>query len=199
LRPQRIASLILAAGLLAGCTPGRTAEPGPGPATWTNPVAFCGYLERPAVVSAIAAYLSTGGPADTGTLRCGDARDGGPLSRGGRFSYEGRSDPSVVVWMDILGGGLPDKTPASEKRIDDGTDPTLRVWCGVEGGQLAGEVNAFRVVPADTLPVDMTGSQQLVVTIQIHRYPSGSCGAGWTLFKDLTAAGALDEKQFARA
>src|SRR5262245_2242346 len=101
LRPQRIGSLILAAGLLTACTPGPVADSGPSPAGWTNPVAFCGYLDRPAVAQAIAAYLAIEPTAGAGALRCGDAHGGGPLSRGGRFSYEGRSEPSVVVWLDI--------------------------------------------------------------------------------------------------
>jgi hypothetical protein len=88
---------------------------------------------------------------------------------------------------------------ASEARLDDGRDASLRAWCGVPDGPVAGEVNAFRAVPGDTLPVDMTGNQPLVVTVQIRRYPGGTCDAGWALFRDLTAAGALDDKQFARA
>src|SRR5215470_14386954 len=113
LRHQRIGSLVLAVGLLTACTPGPVADTGHAPASMsTNPVAFCGFLDRPAVAQAIAVYLGAEGTPGTGALQCGDARGGGPLSRGGRFSYEGRSEPSVVVWMDILGGGLPDKTPA---------------------------------------------------------------------------------------
>jgi hypothetical protein len=152
------------------------------------------------VAQAIATYI---GAAEAGSLdgdlRCGDAKGGGALSRGGRFSFAEQPEPSVVVSLDILSGGLPDKAQASEARIDDDRDATLRAWCGVLDGPVSGELNAFRVVPGDTLPVDMTGNQPLVVTVQIRRYPSGTCAAGWALFKDLTAAGALDGKQFARA
>ena len=195
LRHHRIAPLVLATGLVAGCT--APSGGSPGAVVSTNPVAFCGYLARPAVVQAIATYL--GATASQGDLRCGDAKDGGALSRGGRFSFEGRPEPSVVVSIDILSGGLPDKAMASEARIDDGRDSSLRAWCGIPNGPVAGEVNAFRAVPGDTLPVDMTGNQPLVVTVQIRRYPGGTCDAGWALFTGLTAAGALDEKQFARA
>ena len=198
LRHSRVVPLILATGLLTGCT--GPSDVGPRPGVMANPVAFCGYLDRPAVATAIANYL--GAPeagALAGDLRCGDVRGGGALSRGGRFSYADRSEPSVVVSLDILSGGLPDKSLASEARLDDGRDPSLRAWCGVPGGPVAGELNAFRAVPGDTLPVDMTGNQPLVVTVQIRGYPGSSCAAAWTLFKDLTAAGALDEKQFARA
>ena len=198
LRHNRILSLVLATGLLAGCT--TPPEGKPGPAVPTNPIAFCGYLERPAVAQAIATYLGAGdGGALGGDLRCGDAKGGGALSRGGRFSFGALPEPSVVVSMDILSGDLPDKSQASEARLDDGRDPSLRAWCGVPGGPVAGEVNTFRAVPGDTLPVDMTGNHPLVVTVQIRRYPGGTCAAGWGLFQDLTAAGALDEKQFARA
>lgn len=198
LRHHRVVPLVLATALLTSCTSSPDANSHRG--VVANPVAFCGYLDRPAVATAIATYL---GAAEAGSLggdiRCGDVKGGGALSRGGRFSYEGRPEPSVVVSMDILGGGLPDKSMASEARIDDGRDPSLRAWCGVPDGPVAGEVNVFRVVPGDTLPVDMTGNQSLVVTVQIRRYPGGTCAAGWALFKDLTAAGALDAKQFARA
>ena len=199
LRQQRLGPLALAVGLLAGCTSSPVAGPvSAGPPT--NPVAFCGYLDRPAVARAIATYLGAAeGSSLAGDLRCGDVKGGGALSRGGRFSYEGRPEPSVVVSVDILSGALPDKTLASEARLDDGGDPALRAWCGVPDGPVAGEVNAFRAVPGDTLPVDMTGNQPLLMTVQIRRYPGGSCAAGWVLFTDLAAAGALDEKQFARA
>jgi hypothetical protein len=196
LRHHRIVALVLATGLLAGCA-GPSAG-NPGPVASANPVAFCGYLDRPAVVQAIGTYLAAAG-GSMGDLRCGDTKDGGALSRGGRFSFEGRPEPSVVVSVDILSGGLPDKSLASEGRLDDGRDASLRAWCGVADGPVAGEVNAFRAVPGDTLPVDMTGNQPLVVTVQIRRYPRGTCDAGWALFRDLTSAGALDEKQFARA
>ena len=198
LRHHRIVGLVLATGLIAGCTDPSGSSPGP--VVSANPVAFCGYLDRPAVAQAIATYLgATEGGSFAGDLRCGDAKDGGALSRGGRFSFDGRPEPSVVVSMDILSGGLPDKALASEARIDDGRDPSLRAWCGIADGPVAGELNAFRAVRGDTLPVDMTGNQPLVVTVQIRRYPGGTCEAGWALFKDLTAAGAMDSKQFARA
>src|SRR5215475_13875010 len=90
-RPQRIGPLVLAVGLLTACTPGPVADSGHSPASLaTNPVAFCGYLDRPAVAQAIAAYLGDEGTPGTGALQCGDARGGGPRSRGGRFSYAGR-------------------------------------------------------------------------------------------------------------
>jgi hypothetical protein len=198
LRHNRVVLLVLAIGMLAGCT--GPPEASPAPDVSANPVAFCGYLDRPAVAQAIASYLGAAdGGSPTGALHCGDAKSGGPLSRGGWFTFEGQSQPSVVVSLDILSGGLPDKALASEARIDDDRDPKLRAWCGVLDGPVAGEVNAFRSVPGDTLPVDMTANQPLVVTVQIRRYPGGTCTAGWTLFKDLAAAGALDEKQFARA
>jgi hypothetical protein len=189
-----LAGLIVALGCLAGCT---SATANPSPSSWpvTNPVAFCGYLDRPAVAKAIATYLGSA----TGELVCGDVHAGTAFSRGGKFRYAGQSNPSVVITLDILGGGLPDETLAGQKRVDDGTDPNLRAWCGDGTMVRAGQINAFRAVPADTLPIDMTGNQQLVVTVQIHGYPSGTCGAGWALFRAMSAAGALDEKQFARA
>jgi hypothetical protein len=212
--------VVVAAALsvaLASCTPGSgTGGPGvtspAGATAGPNPVAFCGYLDRPEVTRAVAAYLSAtasrsptptpsvdSSPGSDAPLDCGDAHSGGPLSRGGRFSWSGRAEPSVVVSLDILGGGLPDETLAGESRLDDGTDARLKAWCGVGTDPRAGEVDAFRVVPSDTLPVDITGDQQLVVSVQIRGYPGGSCGAGWRLFRDLTAAGALDEKQFTRS
>jgi hypothetical protein len=186
---------------LAACASGPSG-PGPSPDAGpvANPVSFCGYLERPAVVRAIATYLSaaTGSASVSGELVCGDVRAGTAFSRGGKFSYGGQGGPSVVVSLDILGGGLPDETLAGQKRVDDGTDPTLSAWCGDGTMVRAGQINAFRTVPANTLPIDMTGNQQLVVTVQIHGYPSGTCAAGWALFRALGAAGALDEKQFTR-
>jgi hypothetical protein len=182
--------------LLAACGSGTgPSTPPPSAGPLTNGTAYCGYLDRPAVAQAIIRYL---GPV-TGDLTCGEVHGGSVFSRGGRFSYAGLGDPSVVVSLDILGGGLPDETLAGQKRVDDGTDPSLRAWCGDATSWQAGQVDAFRVVPSDTLPIDMTGNQQLVVTVQIHGYPTGSCAAGWTLFRDLTDAGALDEKQFGRA
>jgi hypothetical protein len=190
-----LAGLACAVAALAGCTTGSaTASTSPDIGPVANPIAFCGYLDRPAVAKAIDTYLGS----VAGDLVCGDVHTGTALSRGGRFNYSGRGDPSVVVSLDILVGGLPDETLAGQERLDDGTDPSLKAWCGDGSMAKAGEINAFQVVPSDTLPIDMTGNQELVMTVQIHGYPTGTCAAGWALFLDLRAAGALDEKQFTR-
>jgi hypothetical protein len=202
-RTGPIGGLVAVLTSLAACTSGPSGvSPSPDAGPVVNPVSFCGYLERPAVANAIITYLGSVIGSATGSgaggLVCGDVRAGTAFSRGGKFSYAGQGGPSVVVSLDILGGGLPDETLAGQKRVDDGTDPTLSAWCGDGTMVRAGQINAFRIVPANTLPIDMTGNQQLVVTVQIHGYPSGTCAAGWALFRALGAAGALDEKQFTR-